>query len=114
MPGDLLTFNPSIDLGQIATIGVALTGGALFMSRALASIQSIKMDLQRFEERLSDYGDELKKITTILVNQAETGVRVTALEAEVARLRVLRDADSARVRVHDAATVARHKIEREE
>ncbi len=83
----MLTFNPQIDLGQLATIMVALCGGIWFASRALASVDGIKSDVARVEETLRGQADELKKITEIFTRQAEDRVRLANLEAEVSRLR---------------------------
>jgi len=87
MAGELLTFSPTIDLGQLATIGVALVGGLWFAVRALASVKGIKADLVRFEERLGQQAEELKKIADILTAQGKHDVRLAYVEAELARLR---------------------------
>ena len=83
----LLTFSPQIDLGQLATIMVALSGGIWFASRALATVHGIKSDVARVEETLRGQAEELKKITEIFTRQAEDRVRLANLEAEVSRLR---------------------------
>jgi len=83
----LLTFSPQIDLGQLATIMVAICGGIWFASRALATVHGIKSDVARVEETLRGQAEELKKITEIFTRQAEDRVRLANLEAEVSRLR---------------------------
>jgi hypothetical protein len=98
MAADLLVFNPTIDLGQLATIGVALGGGIWFASRTLASVTGIKNDMQIVKDAQRDQGAELKKITDILVKQAGFEARQSAqelrlanVEAEQSRLRAARD-----------------------
>ena len=83
----MLTFSPQIDLGQLATIMVAISGGIWFASRALASVHGIKSDVARVDETLRGQAEELKKITEIFTRQAEDRVRLANLEAEVSRLR---------------------------
>ena len=76
----MITVSSNIDLGQIASIVSVLGGGLCVAVMNIASIHGLKDDVKEVK-------DEMKKISTILANQAAYDVRLATLEAEVMRLR---------------------------
>ena len=76
----MITVSSNIDLGQIASIVSVLGGGLCVAVMNIASIHGLKDDVKEVK-------DEMKKISTILANQAAYDVRLATLEAEVIRLR---------------------------
>ena len=94
---DMLTFDPSVNLGQIVEVVVITFAGIGAVARMVASNSDVKKNVESINGRLDKVDLELAKQTTILISLGEQGARLNNLEAQLALIqtRLMQPAASA-------------------
>jgi hypothetical protein len=86
-------FDPTVNLGQLATALMIILGGVAAISRTLRDISlvktglgDVKEDLKNFDRRMDGVDAELAKQTEILIKLGAQDARLNSLESQMLTL----------------------------
>ncbi len=83
----MLSFEWTVKLGDVLTLGGALFVAAAFLYRRGGQEVGMKISLDAFAEQMKEMQTEIKELGKVLINQADQNRRIIHLEEDLRLLR---------------------------